>query len=314
MEESHQLLKQNNVLFRLLDRVARTVEANSVPLPSFTSDAALLTAQEAIYDSALPLVQNGPSFPSLKMTTSKVLAGLRQINPDDWMACNCSTETDLFRQAEENMEDEDDALVDCPTPWMAGLPTYKNLGTIEHSGSNLSGPFSSSWHIPTPLVLSWQAGRHLGRSWFEPFERLFHAIHDVNYVLASLVNVRPLEGELVPISGGSEGRDQVSSSEPDNITSSSNRSEQLLPSPGWWDDTLRRNFMDYMHALLKLLSFVQDMNSLQRETVQHVEQELEWSSGFFLITILLSVLGLTVQVASSDRQLFRLVYAATIKP
>lgn len=49
------------------------------------------------------------------------------------------------------------------------------------------------------------------------------------------------------------------------------------------------------------------MNGMQRETQNHVEEELEWASGFYIMSLLVSLLGLTVQVASSDYELYNVV-------
>ncbi|TPP63670.1 E3 ubiquitin-protein ligase UBR2, partial [Fasciola gigantica] len=140
----------------------------------------------------------------------------------------------------------------------------------------VSGTVAPDW----PRVLVWSAGSTLGRSRFHPFERLFNVITDVAYVLGSLTNVRPLHGD------------------------------PQLPQ-GWWNLAARSAYLDYIRQLLRLLSFVQDMNGMQRETRGHVEEELEWSSGFFIMSHLISILGLTVQVASSDPDLFQSVLSET---
>lgn len=68
----------------------------------------------------------------------------------------------------------------------------------------------------------------------------------------------------------------------------------------------------YVRAQVSHLFFpFQDMNGMQRETRGHVEEELEWSSGFFIMSHLISILGLTVQVASSDPELFKMVLSET---
>lgn len=50
-----------------------------------------------------------------------------------------------------------------------------------------------------------------------------------------------------------------------------------------------------------------DMNGFQRETQNHVEDELEWGSGYFIINCSVDLLSLVVQVASSDYKLFKAV-------
>ncbi|VDP42937.1 unnamed protein product [Schistosoma curassoni] len=132
--------------------------------------------------------------------------------------------------------------------------------------------------LPEPRVLSWQAGNTLARSLFHPFERLFHVIRDVDYILASLTNVRPI---VIDNDGNC------------SIT--------------WWTEAARSAYLDYIRQFLSLLSFIQDMNGMQRETQNHVEEELEWASGFYIMSLLVSLLGLTVQVASSDYELYNVV-------
>ncbi|TGZ67681.1 hypothetical protein CRM22_004644 [Opisthorchis felineus] len=129
---------------------------------------------------------------------------------------------------------------------------------------------------PEPRVLVWHPGSTLNRSRFHPFERLFEVLRCTSYVLGSLTNVRPLCGNPPQ-------------------------------SPGWWNSAGRGNFIEYIRSFLRLLGFVQDMNGMQRETRGHVEEELEWASGFYIIAELISVLGLTAQVASSDYALFKSV-------
>ncbi|OON21147.1 hypothetical protein X801_02958, partial [Opisthorchis viverrini] len=129
---------------------------------------------------------------------------------------------------------------------------------------------------PEPRVLVWHPGSTLNRSRFHPFERLFEVLRCTSYVLGSLTNVRPLCGNPPQ-------------------------------SPGWWNPAGRGNFIEYIRSFLRLLGFVQDMNGMQRETRGHVEEELEWASGFYIIAELISVLGLTAQVASSDYTLFKSV-------
>ncbi|CAL8082852.1 unnamed protein product [Calicophoron daubneyi] len=140
----------------------------------------------------------------------------------------------------------------------------------------VGGPTGSNRVPPEPRVLVWQAGATLGRSQFHPFERLFDVVGDIAYVLGSLTNVRPLCGDPAD-------------------------------PQGWWNTAGRSAFIDYIRLLLRMFGYVQDMNGMQRETRGHVEEELEWASGFFILSKFINVLGLTVQVASSDYELFKSV-------
>ncbi|KAH8869504.1 E3 ubiquitin-protein ligase [Schistosoma japonicum] len=159
-------------------------------------------------------------------------------------------------------------------PFEWGSSTSSHVNNLQIS-SNVN---SINCVLPEPRVLSWQAGNTLARSWFHPFERLFHVIRDVDYILASLTNVRPV------------------------LNNDDNNG-----SITWWTEAARSSYLDYIRQFLLLLSFIQDMNGMQRETQNHVEVELEWASGFYIMSLLISLLGLTVQVASSDYELYNLV-------
>ncbi|KAL3320878.1 E3 ubiquitin-protein ligase ubr2 [Cichlidogyrus casuarinus] len=124
------------------------------------------------------------------------------------------------------------------------------------------------------IVFSWQPGVNLQRTYFNPFERLFNSLHSVDYALGSLTNVRPLKGD-----GG-----------PDE--------------PGWWTQASRDNFLNYYDQLLDLLAHMQDAKAIQRVTKNHIEMELEWTPDYFLLHAMVNWLGLTVQVASSDPELY----------
>ncbi|CAH8671731.1 unnamed protein product [Schistosoma curassoni] len=160
-----------------------------------------------------------------------------------------------------------------PFEWGSSAGSHMNNLTISSTNMN---PINCV--LPEPRVLSWQAGNTLARSLFHPFERLFHVIRDVDYILASLTNVRPI---VIDNDGNC------------SIT--------------WWTEAARSAYLDYIRQFLSLLSFIQDMNGMQRETQNHVEEELEWASGFYIMSLLVSLLGLTVQVASSDYELYNVV-------
>uniref|UniRef100_A0A0X3P8H3 E3 ubiquitin-protein ligase n=1 Tax=Schistocephalus solidus TaxID=70667 RepID=A0A0X3P8H3_SCHSO len=108
---------------------------------------------------------------------------------------------------------------------------------------------------------------------FSPFQRMLRVTGEVRYLLVSLLNMKPLAGE----------------------------SEECPE--GWWDVCSRENFMAYFRRFLELMSYLQDMNAMQRAVDVHVETEQEWISSFNMISYLFTVISLTVQVASTDRSL-----------
>ncbi|VDO05848.1 unnamed protein product [Rodentolepis nana] len=116
------------------------------------------------------------------------------------------------------------------------------------------------------LCLKWSSSPLDSNSNFHPFERLIGSVsHDVGYVLTSLLNIRPI--------------------------------------PGWWTEIARQNFMNYFSELLRYFCLVQDMNSLYRATVSHVEIESEWLSTFQILSNIHKCLECTIQVASTDKKL-----------
>ncbi|XP_013420461.1 E3 ubiquitin-protein ligase UBR2 isoform X2 [Lingula anatina] len=54
------------------------------------------------------------------------------------------------------------------------------------------------------------------------------------------------------------------------------------PSPEEWNDDLRRNFLNGFQCMLNLLSAMQGMDAVQRQTGQHLEFEPEWEGAFNL--------------------------------
>ncbi|KAL7058874.1 hypothetical protein AAHC03_013990 [Spirometra sp. Aus1] len=108
---------------------------------------------------------------------------------------------------------------------------------------------------------------------FSPFQRMLRVTGEIRYLLVSLLNMKPLAGET-----------------------------EECPE-GWWDVGSRENFLAYFRRFLELLSYLQDMNAMQRAVDVHVETEQEWISSFNMISYLFTVISLTVQVASTDRSL-----------
>lgn len=84
--------------------------------------------------------------------------------------------------------------------------------------------------------------------------------------------------------------------------------------PDVWTDDLRKNFLHGVQLLIKLLREMQGMDSVFRQTGQHMEYEPEWESAFNLHIKLAPVISLVLDWCSSDRvvliKVYRMVLAA----
>lgn len=78
--------------------------------------------------------------------------------------------------------------------------------------------------------------------------------------------------------------------------------------PDTWTDELRANFLHGVQMLIKLLSEMQGMDSVFRQTGQHMEYEPEWESAFNLHIKLAPVISLVLDWCSSDRTVLIKVY------
>ncbi|CAH8599814.1 unnamed protein product [Schistosoma turkestanicum] len=254
---ARQLLEQNNVLTRLLTRLTNAFQANSIVLPYFyfytaTNQNIPMDIQEEV--NIASMMMNTPDTTTLSWINA-MLDLLRRLNPFEWGSSSSSSSSSIGS-------------------------SY----IVNNHHQQLTSLSTANCVLPEPRVLSWQPGNTIARSWFHPFERLFHVIRDIDYILASLTNVQ----QPVAINNNTD-----------------NDGNSTLTT--WWTEAARSSFLDYIRQFLALLSFVQDMNGMQRETQNHVEEELEWASGFYIMSLLISLLGLTVQVASSDYELYNLV-------
>jgi len=106
------------------------------------------------------------------------------------------------------------------------------------------------------------------------FRRAMYVLYDIKYLLSAV----PLP-ELVD--GLSPSVDEAS---------------------GRWSEPLRVGFMQGFHSLLSLLASMEGMDSVVRQTGQHVEFEAEWEAAFNLHCKLAPVLTLIVQWCASDKK------------
>lgn len=82
--------------------------------------------------------------------------------------------------------------------------------------------------------------------------------------------------------------------------------------PSVWTDDLRRNFLHGVQTLIKLLKEMQGMDSVFRQTGQHMEYEPEWESAFSLHIKLAPVISLVLDWCSTDRVVLIKVYRMVI--
>lgn len=84
--------------------------------------------------------------------------------------------------------------------------------------------------------------------------------------------------------------------------------------PDVWTDDLRKNFLHGCQLLIRLLKEMQGMDSVFRQTGQHMEYEPEWESAFNLHIKLAPVISLVLEWCSTDRvvliKVYRMVVAA----
>lgn len=84
--------------------------------------------------------------------------------------------------------------------------------------------------------------------------------------------------------------------------------------PEVWSDDLRKNFLHGVQVLMKLLKEMQGMDSVHRQTGQHMEYEPEWESAFNLHIKLAHVITLVLEWCGTDKvvlvKVYRMVMAA----
>lgn len=84
--------------------------------------------------------------------------------------------------------------------------------------------------------------------------------------------------------------------------------------PDTWTDDLRKNFLHGVQILMKLLREMQGMDSVFRQTGQHMEYEPEWESAFNLHIKLAHVITLVLEWCGTDKivlvKVYRMVLSA----
>nr|VZI18284.1 unnamed protein product [Spirometra erinaceieuropaei] len=106
-----------------------------------------------------------------------------------------------------------------------------------------------------------------------PFSRALCSTHYLLGLLAGLLTMRPLAGE-----------------------------SESCPE-GWWDSGSKENFMAYFRCLLSILSFMQDMNGMQRTLEGHAGMQQKLPGAIAILVFFYQVISRTAQLASTDRSL-----------
>lgn len=78
--------------------------------------------------------------------------------------------------------------------------------------------------------------------------------------------------------------------------------------PAVWTDEMRANFLHGVQMLIRLLREMQGMDSVHRQTGQHMEYEPEWESAFNLHIKLAPVISLVLDWCKTDRVVLIKVY------
>lgn len=78
--------------------------------------------------------------------------------------------------------------------------------------------------------------------------------------------------------------------------------------PDVWTDELRKNFLHGVQVLMRLLKEMQGMDSVFRQTGQHMEYEPEWESAFNLHIKLAHVITLVLEWCGTDQVVLVKVY------
>lgn len=82
--------------------------------------------------------------------------------------------------------------------------------------------------------------------------------------------------------------------------------------PDVWSDDLRKNFLHGCQLLIRLLKEMQGMDSVYRQTGQHMEYEPEWESAFNLHIKLAPVISLVLEWCSTDKVVLIKVYRMVV--
>lgn len=110
-----------------------------------------------------------------------------------------------------------------------------------------------------------------------------YVLYDIKYLLSAVPMPQLVEGVLEQPVVGTGG-------------------DETDPAAGRWSEPLRTGFMQGLNMLLSLLATMEGMDSVARQTGQHVEFEAEWEAAFNLHCKLAPVLTLIVQWCASDRK------------
>ncbi|XP_016924050.2 E3 ubiquitin-protein ligase UBR1 [Drosophila suzukii] len=79
------------------------------------------------------------------------------------------------------------------------------------------------------------------------------------------------------------------------------------------NDDLRSGFLEGCRALMRVLNVMQGMESITRQTGQHMDYEPEWECAFNLHIKLATTISQVIEWASSDVKLLRKLYKMTVR-
>lgn len=74
--------------------------------------------------------------------------------------------------------------------------------------------------------------------------------------------------------------------------------------PDEWTDDLRKNFILGFKSFVDFIKFMHGMDSLTRQTQQHIEFEPEWETSFNLLIKLQKPVTAMIEWCSSDRVVY----------
>ncbi|XP_055915435.1 E3 ubiquitin-protein ligase UBR1 isoform X1 [Eupeodes corollae] len=83
--------------------------------------------------------------------------------------------------------------------------------------------------------------------------------------------------------------------------------------PEVWTPELREGFLEGVKVLLRLLNVMQGMESVTRQTGQHMDYEPEWECAFNLHIKLANTISLVLDWCASDREILLKVYQMTMR-
>ena len=78
----------------------------------------------------------------------------------------------------------------------------------------------------------------------------------------------------------------------------------LTATPDSWDDQLRKSFINGFKSFVEFIKFMHGMDTLRRQTQQHIEFEPEWETSFNLLIKLQKSISSLIEWCSSDKLVY----------